>query len=95
MGNRCVSPLRHRRHRGALERKLLEGTNRTNGGQRSQMGPNGPLGGVRVGKSTGSSWFYCEISRGGKTLFSIGTIVSSNGRQAAIWGVARVLYESE
>ena len=95
MGNRCVSLLRHRRHRGALELKLPESINGANSGQRSQMGPNGPLGGVGVGKSTGSSWFYCKISRAGKTLFLIGTIVSSSERQAAIWGVARVLSESE
>ena len=95
MGNRSVSLLRHRRSRGALEMKLPEGRNGANSGQRSQMGPNGPLGGVGVGRSTGSSWIYCKISRAGKTLFLIGTIVSSSERQAAIWGVARVLFESE
>ena len=75
--------------------ELPEGRNGASSGQGSQMGPNGPVGRVKVGKSTGSSWIYCEISRAGKTLFLIGTIVSSNVRQAAIWDVARVISESE
>ena len=47
--------------------KLLEGTNGASGVQR---GPNGPVGRVRVGKSTGGSHFSGKISLGVKTLFS-------------------------
>ena len=72
--------------------KLLEGTHGANRGQRSQMGPNGPVGRVRVGKSTGASCFSCKLSLGVKTLFFIvGTIASSNGCDGAIWRVTRVL----
>ena len=94
MGNRSVSLLRHRHNRGALEMKLLEDTNGANSSQRGQGGPTAPLGRVGVGGSTASSRFSGKTSLGVKTLFLIGTIVSSNGRQAAIWGVARVLSES-
>ena len=62
--------------------------------QSGQMGPNGPVGRVRVGKSTGGSRFSCKTSLGVKTLFFIGTIASSNGCDGAIWGVSRVLLGS-
>ena len=71
--------------------KLLEGTNGANRVQRGQVGPNAPVGRVRVGKSTGGSRFSCKISLGVKTLFFIGTIASSNGCDGAIWRVTRAL----
>ena len=75
--------------------KLLEGTNGANSSQRGQGGPKAPLGRVGVGGSTASSGFSGKTGLRVRTLFLIGTIVSSNGRQAAIWDVARVLSESE